>query len=188
MAQTVVSICNSALIKVGCDRISSITQSARRAEILNAIFEGIRDEVLSEHNWKFAMKRAELTPTATTPDFEYDYEYTIPSDCLRPKIAYPDEDDIDFVQEGEVLLSNEATLDFKYIYRNESPDQWSALFAECLAWRLAQNLAQALRQSSTLIDLCRKEYEKQLDKARAADSSFGRSPSLVINTWTGSRR
>lgn len=186
MAVTQIQICNSALTKIGADRISSITQDTKSAVILNSIYDQIRDAVLRAHPWNFAIKRAALAPTSTTPAFEYTYAYDLPSDCLR--ILDLDSLDIDFVVENGQILSDESTLNVRYIYRNEDESLWDSCFAEAMSWRLARELAFALRQSAPLIDACDKGYEKALREARTMDGAEGIIRDAEIVTWTDSRR
>ena len=83
LTTTETSICNSALIKIGADRINSMTETNRRAQLCNEQYSKVRDEVLRSHPWNFAITRAEFSQLTTTPSFGYNYEYSIPSDCLR---------------------------------------------------------------------------------------------------------
>lgn len=186
MSQSVVSVCNLALAKVGAARISSITQDTRSAILLNSIFESKRDEVLRRGKWKFATKRAELAPNSNTPDFEYDYEYDLPNDYLGPVDTYPDT--VDYVIENGKILSNEDTLDFAYIYRVTDPAAWDTSFCEALACALAAEAAYALTQSVTLADKLEKEAERKLKIARSRSGMEGVRKDFAIETWTGSRR
>lgn len=187
MAISQVSIANSALVKVGADRISSLSEDTRAAILINAIFEQIRDQVLRDHPWNFAMTRAALAPNATEPAFEYDYTYDLPNDCLRVYRTFPDT--IDYVVEGRTILTDEAeTLYVQYIYRHEDPSAWSADFAEAFAWKLASEVAYPLTQSLALAGTCREEYKRVLAEARSIDGSEGILRGLQADVWTDARR
>lgn len=181
-----ISICNSALIKVGADRISSITQDTRSAVLLNAIWDQVRDAVLRAHPWNFAIKRVTLNPTGTAPEYEYDYAFDLPNDCLR--VLEHQYNDVDFIVENGQILTDEATFPCRYIYRNDDPSDWDACFAEALSWRLARELAYAITQSSTLADQCEKSYMKALAEARSMDGTEGVIKGLVSDEWTNARR
>lgn len=187
MAVTVVSICNSALIKVGAARISSITQNVKSAELLNAIFEATRDEVLRAHKWNFATKRVTLAPDADEPEFEWDYRYELPSDCLKFLDTYPD--DIDHVIEDGFILTDEAEeLLCSYIYRHEDPSAWDSLFAEALACKLAEKVGYALTQSSKIVEDMKAAYKAAIKEARTMDGGEGVLKGLTADTWTLARR
>lgn len=186
MAVSQISICNSALGKVGAERISSIGQSVKSAELLNAIWDQVRDSVLRAHPWNFAIKRVTLAPNSTTPDFGYDFQYDKPNDCLR--ILDPDPDDVDFQIEGDQILTDEATLDLRYIWRNEDESEWDSCFAEAFAWRLAREIAYSLTQSAALVTACDASYKEALQEARTMDGMEGTIQVDEVSTWTDSRK
>lgn len=186
MAVTQTKICNLALIRVGAERISSISQDTKSAILLNAIYEQCRDDVLRAHPWNFAIKRDELAPTGSEPAYEYDYEYDLPNDCLR--VLTPDSNDIDYVIEDSKILTDESTLNISYIYRNENESSWDSNFASALAWKLASEVAYALTQSLKLKESCEKSYEKALREARTMDGAEGVLKGLEAVDWTNARR
>jgi len=59
MTETV-DIANSALIKLGNRTISSLSDSVKAAEILNAQFETVRDRVFRGHPWNCLLRRVKL--------------------------------------------------------------------------------------------------------------------------------
>jgi hypothetical protein len=186
MAVSKTSICNSALVKVGAERISSITQDTKRAIILNAIYDQVRDSVLRAHRWNFAIKRVALAPTAAVPAFGYNFEYDLPNDCLR--LLDTDPDDIDFVIEERKIRTDEPTLDVLYIFQNIDESSWDSCFAEAMAWRLASEISYNLTQSSTVAAFCDKKYKEVLAEARSMDGAEGPLKGIEADTWTGSRR
>ncbi len=190
MAVTQISICNSALAKVGQAPISSITQETRAAQIINSIFSLIQDELLACHPWNFALKRATLSPTSTTPDFEFTYEFDIPSDCLRVLETETDTTMIgdSWVVEDGKILSNDDEVSIRYIYRHENYNAWAPMFAEVMAWRLAQEIAYALTQSTEREKTCEASFAKALSQARSMDGAEGVLKGVITDEWTQSRR
>lgn len=190
MPVTQVSICNSALVKVGADLISSISQDTRSANLLNALWDQVRDSVLRAHPWNFAIKRATLAPTANTPEFEYTYEFDVPSDCLRVLDIYSEVSpgSIEFVVENSKILCEEEEIDVTYIYRNENMESWDSCFAEAMAWRLAREIAYGLTQSAALVTVCEEGYRRSLAEARSMDGTEGTIKSLGADEWLLSRR
>jgi hypothetical protein len=190
MAVTQVGICNSALIKVGQAPISSIDQDTRAAKTLKAVFELVQDEVMASHPWNFALKRVALTPTATTPAYEYDYEYDLPNDCLRVLELESDIVMIDnnWIVEGRKLLSNDALINMRYIYRNEDYNSWSAVFAEVMAWRIAFSIAYNMTQSTERERACGEGLKTALISARSVDGAEGVLRGLITDQLWQSRR
>lgn len=186
MSITEVSVCNSALIKVGADRISSLTQDTKSAIVCNTLFHNVRDDVLRAHPWNFAIKRTELNQSADVPIFEYDFIYELPSDCLR--VLNLQRDDMDWVVEGKQILTNEDEVQIRYIYRNDDPASWDSIFAETFAWRLACELSYNLTQSSALFAQCAAAYKAKLSEARSIDGAEGIIKGLVADEWLNVRR
>lgn len=187
MAVSQISICNSALLKIGAVRISSIDQDTKSAIHLKAVWDQIRDSVMRAHPWNFAKARVTLAPNGTTPAWGYDFTYDLPNDWLR--MLEPDNNDVEFVVEGQQLLTNESTLNVKYLFRNEDESSWDACFAECMAWRLATELAYNMTQSATVVQYCGAGYKAALAEARAMNAFDNNNfPELESTTWTDSRR
>lgn len=85
MAYSTVGIANRALLRIGADIIASLSENSPNAIKVNAIYADVRDEVLQARDWKFAVTRAKLVVSATTPLYGYNFAYAMPSDFLRLK-------------------------------------------------------------------------------------------------------
>jgi hypothetical protein len=190
MPVTQVSIVNSALAKVGQAPVQSLTQDTRAAQIINSIYDLVQDELLSMHPWNFAIKRATLSPTNNTPIYDYEFEYDIPSDCLRMLDNEYDYTAVkpDWQVEGRKLLSNESSLNVRYIARETDCTMWSPTFAEAFAWHLAHKIAYALTQSTEREKMCQDSAKKALSEARTMDGVEGTLRGLQADEWTMSRR
>ncbi len=187
MAITEVSIANSALIKIGADRITALSDNNKRAILCNEQFAKLRDEVLQGHLWNFAMARVEIAADATAPAFEYEKRFLLPSDVLRVFFAYPMEEEIEWKREGQYLLSNEPTMRIVYVKQTTDTSLFSPIFAECLSLRLAQELAYPIVQSTQLSALMEQKYQDHLRKARSFDAQEGTPYSLTNDIFLRAR-
>lgn len=181
-----ITICNSALTRIGCARISSIDEQTKSAIALKAIYGLTRDSLFRCHPWNFTIKRAVLAPVSGTPAYEFDYAYTLPSDCLR--VLDPDSTYIDFVVENGQLLCNESSLNLRYIYRNEDESSWDAAFAEVMSWKLARDIGYHMTQSQSLVEACDKAYRAALQEARSMDGAEGVMKGIEATDWLDIRR
>ncbi len=197
MPVTQVSIANRALIRCGADRISSITQDTRGAVLCNALYDQTRDSVLRAHPWNFAIMRVELAPTADTPAWGYDFEYELPSDCLRvlePVCDVNGLEPVDHVVEcdadgnARVIRTDESVLLIRYMRRHVNEADWDPNFADAFAWKLASEISYALTQSIVLRDSCEKSYRLVMAEARSMDAVEGNPPAFVADIWTRARR
>lgn len=181
-----ITICNSALLKVGADVIVSITDNNRAAIVCNTLYNYLRDEVMGESPWRFATFRAVLVPNSTVPAFDYLYSYDIPSDCLRLLKTYSD--NINWIVESGQILTNETSLDMIYLQRNTDESTWDARFCEAFAWRIAMELAMPLTKNIPIQQMCATNYEKSLAQARAMNAVIGTQSNLIADIWSGARR
>jgi len=180
MAITEVSICNSALIKIGADRIVALSDDTKRAILCNEQYSKLRDEVQQSHPWNFAITRVELGADATAPAFQYEQQHTLPADVLRVLHLHPVENEIEWKKEGGKILSNESTIQILYIRQVTDTSLFSAVFAETLAYRIAQELAYPIVQSTQLATLMEQKYQDALRKARSFDAQEG-TPEQLTN-------
>lgn len=148
-----VAICNLALLKFGSITITSITEDTREARACHSLWELVRDDILYSYPWKFALTRYSLgTPLTADPEFEYDYQYTLPADCLRVYEMYGSDEE--WTVEKGVLLSNRNSADddiyIRYIAKITDCTQYNPAFVKCLATALAAELAVKLKDDAKL--------------------------------------
>ena len=184
-----VKICNLALTRLGETRITSLAENSEQARSCNAIYEEIRDEVLSDHPWNFAQKRATLATLSGEPVFTDDgmtVQYQKPTDCI--KITHVNISFARIKLEGDRILSDTSGLKIKYTFRNTDPQKYFPKFIMAFATRLAAELAYGLTSSRTLAaDLLVEYYDKRLPQAMSIDSQQGTPLAIQDNEWLGAR-
>jgi hypothetical protein len=184
MTTSAVSICNSALIKLGCERISSLTEDNKRARLCDEQFEKIRDLVLRSHTWNFAIKRVELAALTSTPTFEWSFEYNLPTDYLASIEVYPNRP---YAIENFKILSDSEIVKLKYIYKCVDYYKYDTSFVEALALRLAADLAYPLIQSTQREQELLSVYEKYVADARSRSSQEKTPEKNIGDTFLNAR-
>lgn len=182
---SVIGICNSALIKIGDERIASILEANKRARLCNEQYPKMRDAVMRAHFWNFAMTRVTLAPLVTPPAFGYTQAFQLPADYARFKSF--DVDDIEFKIEGQTIVCDETTLNMLYVRKETDTTLFDDLFADCVAWRLAADISYALSQSQAVQAAMFTGYKEALREARGVDSQEGTPDSTESNTFFNSR-
>jgi len=185
MAVSEVQICNNALIKVGSDIISSLTENTKGAKLCNQLYSILRDELLRMHPWNFAVKRVQLAAESTAPDFEFTYQYQLPSDFLRLLDVY--NYSTRYRVEGDKVLSDDDTIQIIYIAQITDPQMFDSAFSEVLATRLASEIAYSLSGSRSLADSLTEIYSRKLSMAKMADAQENYNDSLRIDTYLDAR-
>jgi len=182
-----VEICNIALSRIGDTLITDLNENSKQARTCKLLYEPERDLLLHSHYWNFAMKRKSLAQLSEAPDFEYDYQYQLPTDYLRDRELY--ESTANYVIEGDRLLINEDVVYLKYIARITDPNKFNPAFLICLALKMGAELSIRLADSKTLKKLTLQEYLMQIREAYRLNAIEGNPPEDMDDTdWQSAGR
>ena len=187
-----VDICNSALIKLGAERINALTDDNKRARLCQEQYPKILLRVLRSHPWKFAMKRSKLSPISVTPEFGTGNYFEQPLDCIRIVGVMADYDttkttEYHYTVEGRQIISELDVINLKYITKNVPEAYFDEDFKEAMACALAHDLAYAINQSSSQKAELFQEYDFWIAQARSHGAMEITVENLEFDTWTGSR-
>jgi hypothetical protein len=177
-----VAIANAALIKLGADRITALTDNNDRARVLNARYAEVRDAELRRRRWRFATARTTLPALATPPAFGYGYAYQLPSDFLR--LIQIGEHDLGLdltdyraapnglysIEGGTLLTDLGPPLPIRYVRRVTDTALMDPAFREALAARLAFECCERLTQSDSKKQLAWGDYREALREAVRANA------------------
>ena len=175
MATSVVDICNSALVNLGAELISSLTENNDRARACNQFYANSRDAVLTQAEWNFAIHQQALTKLSAGPLFGFTYAYLLPASpyCLKAlKIENP-ELDTDWKVKGRQVHSDRDGINLEYIFRNTDVSQYSPLFEDALAYYLASKMAYAITGSRAIVADMFSIYEGILADAQDVNAQEG---------------
>lgn len=178
-----VSICNSALAKIGVPPITSFGDGTTQSDLCSRQYATLRDEVLEERAWTFATGRQSLLPDATDPAWGFGNRFLIPTTWLRllfvtNVIATPgnqkNNPPLDWKREGQYILADVDTVHCKYVQQIADTSLMSTAFRECLAYRIAADFAIPLKKSNSLMTNMMQLYQDKLIKAGLTDGAQGR--------------
>ena len=186
MSHSEVSICNAGLIAIGEDPITALTDDSKAARLCNQRYEDLRDAVLRDAKWNFALERVQLARLTTTPAFGFSAEFQLPTDCLR---VLKTDDDLDtYVIEGKRLRTNRSAVKIQYIKRVADPTQFDSMFAAALSARIAMELAIPLTDSDSRFQSMVVLYDRWISAARSSDSQEnGSLETIEADEWLNSR-
>ncbi|WP_165177420.1 hypothetical protein [Desulfovibrio sp. ZJ369] len=93
--RSTVQLFNTALARLGGEQLDERIASQETdtlGALCSTLFAHVLDLALSAHPWTFALHRVALAVLAdATENDEYPLAYALPSDCVRPVFAAPDE-------------------------------------------------------------------------------------------------
>lgn len=173
---SIVDVCNVALGAVGAPLINSIDDANTGARLCKANFAVVRDAVLEERPWSFAIRRNTYTREVAVPAFGYSYQYLYGTDVLRVIEAFETEPgDLDYAVENRRVLCDVADgIKARVLVRVEDLSLWSPSFTTAVAYRLGALLAVPLVDNRTLQADQWQLYAKQLSLAGTLDGMQAR--------------
>ena len=178
-----IDIANFALIQIGGEQITSLTEDSQEARLMNRIFYPSLETLLQEHPWNFATKRASLALSTDTPVYGYTYAYVIPSDCLQI-IEFENWDDgYDYVVEDGKVLSNADTCKVTYKENIRDMNKLSPLFRQAFISYLAANLAPYLTNTAQYAQGASQQFIMYLRKAKVQNARESKKFKTTNGDW-----
>lgn len=190
MATSVIEICNNALIDLGEEPITALTDNSKAARLCNQRWPAVRDAVLRAHPWNCAMTQAELAAGADAAVWRWDFQYVLPADLLRlVRVVTMAEREVEqWEVQGRVLLCDEsAPLYLAYVRRELDPQKYDALLSEAMSARLSATLAYPLSGSGSLAEAYWKAYKEKVVEARGVDAREGVAEAVAPADWLAAK-
>ena len=188
---TKTQIANIALAKFREGRITNIESDTDSvAVVMNDQYDHALELLLEEHRWNFAGKRVTLTKLQDKPPFGWNFQYALPSDCIRLKDVNGEDVESSsrlFTIEGRNLLSNDDVVTITYVAEIADTNLFSPSFVESLAFKLASITCGRLTGDTDLAIALDKQYNYALAKAIHNDTkSAGSRDTNLMNRLMGS--
>lgn len=186
-----IAICNQALGWLGANQIISFDDASQEAKLCKANYQYLRDAVLEDYAWSFAVKRDSLAPLAETP-VTYGYAFQVPSDAIRilqvsVDASFDPTEDVVWEIEDNKILTDNASIYVRYVYRVTDPTKFSPNFKQALAARIAADIAIPLSASRALQSDMYSLYTMKIAEAAQKDGTQGRNKRLR-SSWLLSSR
>ncbi len=188
-----VGLANDALRLLGAKRITAFDAGTKNANIVNDIYDDVRQEML-QFPWNFATARAKLAQLTSTPAFGFDHAYALPSDWIYTISAHNNDrgsGTILFKEElldsQNVLMSDADDVYIRYTMDLEDPNLMSAKFRRAFVTTLARDMCIAITNSNTLQDQLMKSAKKLLLAARSSDGIQSSPERRPRGSWVNSR-
>lgn len=191
-AQSSIDICNQAMSWLAANPITSFEQNSTEAQLCKANYAAIRDALLEEHEWTFALRRRRygaVAPDLTDPELlAYEGErIRIRSDVLRvvqvsSSITFDPTDCLQWQLEEGCIITSQTPVYVREIWRNEETTSFSAAFNQAFAARIANDLCLPITESNGKQQLMAALYQNKLAEAKSMDGMQGRSK-RIRSSW-----
>jgi len=171
MAFSKLSLINDALTHLGANRIVSLTDGSTESAVMNQIYGGVLDSVMRAYPWNCLINRTQLVASTTTPAFQFDYQYPLPTDpyCIRVLEMEETRSDDLWKIEGRNLLTDASTCKIRFLGRPTDVANIDGLLASAVSARLAADSAYTLVQSNALMQSMWALYQTKMEEARIVD-------------------
>lgn len=189
MAASNIVICNLALLKIGAQKISALTDNTAEADACEFFYARTLQAILQEYDWPFATVAADLGAATETEVSGWSYEYDLPADCLRPiRLEEEGEDGsgndgpagIDDLEKYEIrgtkLLTDLEDAWLIYVQDFTDTTAFPLAFEDALVHKLASELAMPLTGNP---DIARDLYQMAELAMRKATSIEADIPSFI---------
>jgi hypothetical protein len=154
-----IKICSSALIRLGAKAISSFTDGTDRSTACANIYPGLKDHILSVHDWKFTIQKQELNQKADDPISTYSNEFQLPADRLTDGvITLYDSDAIgatpfkQFETQADGILTEATELFLDYQSNGVDEARWPPYFVELVTKAMMVELALPITDQTTFYE------------------------------------
>lgn len=171
MALNDVALCARALIRIGASPITSFSDGSAESEVAGALYEPVRDALLSAYPWSFATGQIELSQLEDAPEADFSYAYALPNDYLRAISVGGNAKGrgLKYRIMGDALHCDAPNVLLTYIY---APDEsaFPPYFDQALIARLSAEFTIPVTESTSRAEMHYKLAEKEFDRARQIDA------------------
>ncbi|MBO5997948.1 MAG: hypothetical protein J6P93_05425 [Alphaproteobacteria bacterium] len=171
MAQSAISLCSKALVKLGAQPISSFLENTAEAEIASQLYQPIRDDLLSAYPWRFATAQTQLNQLVEAPKADFRCAYQLPNDFLRVLSA-----GVNNVGRGlnyriyeKTLQCNDSNVILTYIF-NPQEQNYPPFFNQLLIAKLAAEFCLPLTENTSRTEFLTRQANDLFAKAKLIDA------------------
>jgi hypothetical protein len=182
LGATRTDIANLALILIGEQPIMDIENPTdKQGRTCKAMFDFAKQAAFNEHPWACLLKRTALAADAVLPAFEFDYSFTLPSDCIRlyrildPESGDPIEEKYK-VEGNKVLCSYDAPLYIQYVADTDNFGLLHPHVYDVLAHTLAERISIPVTGKATIYNAMSRKLKELVDSAVFIDSTVDTPP------------
>jgi hypothetical protein len=174
-------------------QIISLDDDSTEAILCKANYAPIRDAVIEDREWTFAVKRYNFnSPDSEAPVYGYTYSHLLPAEVFRVLNIPWNERDLDVgnpdwrVEDRHIVINN-AQFFARCLIRVTDPNRFTPGFVQALAIRLAHRLCIPLTQAKARKKELWDEYQDLVSASAATNGMQGRHEQKRSSELTGVR-
>lgn len=178
---TKISICSSALLRIGADEITSFEDETRESKLCNADYEQTVRNCLSSRRWGFAKKQVQLNRLTQTPLYKYKYAFQLPTDF----ISFAGKNNPQFRHEvqGNHIYCDASEIELCYIFRareEDFPPYFTEYLILCFCSKFSMSLLEDVQKSNYYKSL----ETEQMRKAMSVDGQNSTNKVMPLRNFS----
>lgn len=182
-----VQICNLALLRLGTNPITSLTEGTTAANACNLVYDHCRESLLRRHFWNFAIDNVQLAADSDAPAFKYANKFQLPSDFVRIKEIYEQGSDYDI--DGTAIYTDDgAPLKLSYVKDITDVTKFDSMFTESLVLMIIIKIGSRIQGDGFNAAPYLEELQRVSLEAKRVDAQDASPTQWGINTFTRSRQ
>lgn len=191
--QSILGIYNIALISLGEDPLSALTDDVKAAKLCNARYQDVRQACIREHNWGCCKKLAQLAADPVAPPFDWDVRFPLPADYIRFYGVMDTDgrtlDDTDWEVVGPFLMTDAGgPLNAMYFFDLQDPTRFDAFMAQVMGYELALEIAPSIGRDEAKIARVERQLASKLSAARFSGAIEDSAKEWQVDVLLRSRR
>jgi hypothetical protein len=185
-----IEIINRALVLLGAERISSLSDGSTESESAAQIYPGVVEDLISRYRWRFAHVQAQLSRLSATPDARWDAAYQLPSDLAILETVTVSDEPIEYDRMEDKIVCNAASTDAvyaEYVVLNDE-SKWPGYFVSLVVYELASLLSTPVGDREDLAERFEKRSLRQFGLAKNLDAQSVTTKHIKTTRFTDARR
>jgi len=167
-------IINQALILLGENTVNDLTLPV--GEVACRLYDTVREDLLTSHRWRFAVKKVALTAAAGSPVNEWTNHFTLPTDSLMIIRTYPRSN---YEIYEDKILTNQSSVSVDYLF-DPGEKKYPTYFIKAFALKLAADMCLAITNDKSLKELTERDAMFAITGAKFKDSQ-GRPSTAIVS-------
>jgi len=157
---TKIDICSMALLKIGEKPIQSFNEDTAAAQLARTVFDNTTDMLLSQHSWRFAQKKFELSKTS-------DGDFLLPTEILR--VLNCSAQTYSIAGNRINAAANKITL---HAIVRIGAENWPGYFSSVAATRMAMEFCIPLTDNQNTFNTLAALFDSEMRAAKFIDSTI----------------
>ena len=172
-----VEIVNQAFGLLNANEIVAFTDVSQEGKLATKFYASLRDAVLEEADWTFAINNLDIAADVTPPvDKNWSTRYLIPNETLRVISVNgktSKQRNKAWVREGQYIFTNYGVCAAKLVSSITNPNYFSPMFVQALVYRFAWAWAMPITKSVKMRDGYKADYIDLVTEATTLDGMQG---------------